>query len=620
MSQQAVDGSIRIDTSISTDGFSEGTKKMSGSLQKIINSVKGFFGAMAKGISGAAGAIKLLGQAISGAFEALLSVDAALLVLAVIGQVVGTIVNAIKTAFTLSKGETARAVQDIKDRFEELKVTFANLFLPLIVAVTPLLMTIIKWLTDVLNRVAMIEAAFLGQKEVLQVVAGSAGKIAKNMKDSAKEARGALAAFDQLNVLEKPDTPTADVATVETKMVPITDDILSTVSRIKQWLADMWSNVYQSASDTWQRIVEKWNLFSDWWKEHISGPIQERAAEAWKNISTWASDTWQRIVEKWTGAGDWFRELWKNVSTWAAETWQKITEKWSNGVTWFNDTIIDPLARFFANVWNFIGILAHDAWATLSFIWGLTVDWFRSHVIDPLIERFSFAWERIKESAANALGELRAKWADLAAWFRAHLTEPISELFAEAWTKISAVWDTVVTWFKTHVTDPLHGAFSTSLNSVGDTWRGVFTGIYAFVKGIINNIIDLINGMLDGFTSGINLVIFSLNSAGAVVPNWINIPAVVPAPKIPHLATGAVIPPNAKFAAILGDQKSGKNIEAPEALIRQIIREESGQQGSREIVIRFEGSMSELVRLLKPHIDKENARIGASFIIGTAKG
>lgn len=39
---------------------------------------------------------------------------------------------------------------------------------------------------------------------------------------------------------------------------------------------------------------------------------------------------------------------------------------------------------------------------------------------------------------------------------------------------------------------------------------------------------------------------------------------------------GAVIPPNKEFMAVLGDQKSGNNIEAPESLIRRIVREESG--------------------------------------------
>jgi hypothetical protein len=80
---------------------------------------------------------------------------------------------------------------------------------------------------------------------------------------------------------------------------------------------------------------------------------------------------------------------------------------------------------------------------------------------------------------------------------------------------------------------------------------------------------------------------------------------------MPQMATGGVIPPNAQFAAILGDQRSGRNLEAPEALIRQIVREESGGQN---VHISFEGTLGELVRQLKPVIDQEDRRIGRSLI------
>ena len=43
---------------------------------------------------------------------------------------------------------------------------------------------------------------------------------------------------------------------------------------------------------------------------------------------------------------------------------------------------------------------------------------------------------------------------------------------------------------------------------------------------------------------------------------------------VPYLATGAVIPPNAPFVAVLGDQRKGTNIETPESLLRKIVREE----------------------------------------------
>lgn len=57
------------------------------------------------------------------------------------------------------------------------------------------------------------------------------------------------------------------------------------------------------------------------------------------------------------------------------------------------------------------------------------------------------------------------------------------------------------------------------------------------------------------------------------------------APMVPYLAQGAVIPPNKEFMAVLGDQKNGNNIEAPESLIRRIVREESGNNGTQRIEV-----------------------------------
>lgn len=45
---------------------------------------------------------------------------------------------------------------------------------------------------------------------------------------------------------------------------------------------------------------------------------------------------------------------------------------------------------------------------------------------------------------------------------------------------------------------------------------------------------------------------------------------------LPHLASGAVIPPNAPFMAVLGDQRHGTNIEAPLATIQEAVRSELG--------------------------------------------
>ena len=97
-----------------------------------------------------------------------------------------------------------------------------------------------------------------------------------------------------------------------------------------------------------------------------------------------------------------------------------------------------------------------------------------------------------------------------------------------------------------------------------------------------------------------------MTSFGFNIPNLSQI-------SVPRLATGAVIPPNAEFLAMLGDQKHGNNIEAPEALIRQIVREESG---GGNIVVNARGTMGQLIRLLKLEIEREDNRNGGSFATG----
>lgn len=156
--------------------------------------------------------------------------------------------------------------------------------------------------------------------------------------------------------------------------------------------------------------------------------------------------------------------------------------------------------------------------------------------------------------------------------------------------------------------------------TASDVWDGVTTT----TKGAVNSIIGFINGMISAVTNGINAVIRALNSIQIDIPSWvpglggrhfgINM-AELTAPQIPYLAQGAVIPANREFLAVLGDQKHGTNIEAPADLIRSIVREEIG---GLQVTIRFEGNLAQLGRVLRPVIDTERKRKGATLIKGGA--
>lgn len=76
-----------------------------------------------------------------------------------------------------------------------------------------------------------------------------------------------------------------------------------------------------------------------------------------------------------------------------------------------------------------------------------------------------------------------------------------------------------------------------------------------------------------------------------------------PITRIPALARGAVLPANKPFLAMVGDQKSGTNVEAPLETIKQALAEVLGESGL-DVDINFTGSLSQLARVLTPEITK----------------
>lgn len=124
-------------------------------------------------------------------------------------------------------------------------------------------------------------------------------------------------------------------------------------------------------------------------------------------------------------------------------------------------------------------------------------------------------------------------------------------------------------------------------------WDRAWNGLKSIFKGVINGILTIYEAMVNNIISGLNVVIRGIKKFTAFkLPDWmggysfngISIPE-IPRARIPRLAAGAVIPPNREFLAVLGDQKSGNNIEAPEDLIRKIVREESGS-GTSDYLLR----------------------------------
>ena len=259
--------------------------------------------------------------------------------------------------------------------------------------------------------------------------------------------------------------------------------------------------------------------------------------------------------------------------------WGEIASTVSEGIGSLLGAAIKFAITFLSNIWNdfmdaWDGLI--EWWKEVAFedgqftiqglldgIWEVVKNigkWLLENIVNPFIDGFKEAFGIHSPSTVMAeLGEFIIQG----------LINGIKSLVIDLKLSVNKIKDSVVNIFK----------------KVKESVIGIWDEIVKGIKSAVNGIIGFINGMISGVTKGINAIIGLLNNLSFDIPDWVpefggktfgfDIPKITP-PKIPYLATGAVIPPNAPFMAMLGDQTNGRNLEAPEDLIRQIVREEAG--------------------------------------------
>lgn len=108
-------------------------------------------------------------------------------------------------------------------------------------------------------------------------------------------------------------------------------------------------------------------------------------------------------------------------------------------------------------------------------------------------------------------------------------------------------------------------------------------------KNGINSVISVANRFINWLNDSLSFTIPPIDIAGKQIFSGGSL-QLIDIPNIPYLAKGAVIPPNAPFMAVLGDQRNGTNIEAPLSTIQEavaIVMEDmlQGQMAGFEAVV-----------------------------------
>lgn len=264
----------------------------------------------------------------------------------------------------------------------------------------------------------------------------------------------------------------------------------------------------------------------------------------WDEVKAAAKKAYDWIKEKWSSLGEWFKSnVSEPIKETFSKTWDKIKDVFSPATEWFG-TLFGSVKQTFDDVFYDISVIAKGCWEIVKAAWDIAGSWFKETVIDPVSNFFGGMWESLKSKAKDAWEGVKTAFSPVVTWFK--------DKFTQAWTAVKNV-------------------FSVG----GKIFDGIKEGITAAFKAVVNAIIGGINKVVAIPFNAINKSIDKLRNANILGLSPFADLRDISIPQIPKLATGAVIPPNREFIAMLGDQKNGTNIETPESLLRKVVKEES---------------------------------------------
>lgn len=226
------------------------------------------------------------------------------------------------------------------------------------------------------------------------------------------------------------------------------------------------------------------------------------------------------------------------------------------------------------------------------------------------VEGIKQIWEGMKQTWNAIVNSIKDAWNMFITWLQSK-SLVLAAFFQTVGKLVSDLYNSVKDILK-GIVDFVVGVFT------GD-WTKAWEGVKEIFKGIWNGIIATIEGAINFIIDGINLLISALNTIHFEIPDWvpiiggksfgISIPLVSQV-ALPRLAEGAVIPPNREFMAVLGDQKSGTNIETPLETMVQAFKQAMNESGGRSQTIILQLNGREFARAVYKANNEETQRVG----------
>lgn len=464
-------------------------------------------------------------------------------------------------------------------------------------------------------------------------------------------------ALDVKGILFQPIIDNAEKikTTLENVMKPI-QTFTGTLAQAMTYVGDKWNEVYDQhihplmesiktgLSDTFGKFLEVYNTyvvpflqnlannFNDLWNTHLK-PFVDNVAGLIGSIADAIKVLWENWIKPLV---DWiiqniipvlvpiFESIWNTISSVfgaIADTIGGIIQTFKGLIDFIVGIFTgdwnkawEGIKTFFTGIWNAIKGVVSIVWnaikgiieTAVNVIKGIITTVFNaiksiiSNIFNAVKNTVTNIWNGIKNNIINSVNNIK---------------NGIINAFQTAYNKITSIFRNIGSFFR-GVWNGIKNTFSALGTKIGDAISGA-------VKAGINGLLGMIERTVNGFINMINGAIGVINAIPGVNISKLN------TLNVPRLAEGGYVKANTPQLAMIGDNKHQGEVVAPEDKMLDMIltalkmfkdQDSSNQNkdGGKEIVLNFNGTLAQLIRVLKPELDRENIRKGDKLILGGA--
>ena len=378
------------------------------------------------------------------------------------------------------------AFSEWKSQTATLKNSMATAFAPIVAEIISHISRLVEWLNTAMNAISQFWAV-LGGKNTYTRAKKQVVDYAASIKDATKAAKGALASFDELNVLNKSDSAgiggelsganAFEEVKVDKERFAWAEKLREALNKISEAAAPLIGKVKDGLSWLYENVFVP---LGEWAIGTALPAVIELIAEVCKIFG--------EVIEEFQPVFDW---LWDKFL-------QPLGEWTGDAIIWVIGTLSDLLSSLWYDV-------------LVPFI-----EWFKENVwpvIQPVIEEFAVVLEEMFVIVDGILRDLRDSLNGV--------IEFLAGVFTGDWKR---AWD----------------GLAQVVEGVWGVIKGIINIILAGIEALVNGVIGGINKIIDALSISINVPEWAQGQVGTdkiVITNLPHIEKV----QLPRLATGGTV-------------------------------------------------------------------------------